>query len=516
VSWKERVPPRAACPCPARPWGILLSFGLIWGLLFRILALYWLTDTEYGYGWLGPVFGLYAGFRRWKTRPEPGAPLGLGYWLVAIAALAFLPTWLVVQPNPDWRMLSWILSAEVVAMTLGAVALAGGWTWMRHFAFPICLIFAAVPWPMPVEIRVVDGLMRGVTELTVAALNTAGVTALAHGNVIEVKTGLLGVEEACSGIRSLQAALMASLFLGELFRFGWRRRAGLVVAALIAALCANVGRTFFLGWCAANSGIGAMDRWHDPAGFAVLALCFLVLWGTALLLSRRDAPLKPAQGVAPAHALDGRFVVGIGAWFATVFIGTEVWYYDGGKPPESRWSLSPPAYAQPWTISDEAAEQLQADRTLAAAWNEPDGGNWRLLYFEWKPGPMRSRVLAKLHRPDICLSETGLRLLEDRGTVAAGARGITLLFHAYVFEEEGHSVYVYYGVWENRSARGLEHGPLSETVKDASLEAVLWRERNLGQQEAELAASGYPSVEAADGALERVIREVLVPRTEKL
>ncbi len=63
----------------------------------------------------------------------------------------------------------------------------------------------------------VNGLMQAATELTVAAFNLFQIPAVQHGNLIEVRTGLLGMDEACSGIRSLQATFMVSLFLGELY-----------------------------------------------------------------------------------------------------------------------------------------------------------------------------------------------------------------------------------------------------------------------------------------------------------
>jgi len=83
----------------------------------------------------------------------------------------------------------------------------------------------AVPWPVRIEQIVIQDLMRVVTAINVTFLQLAGVPALQHGNVIEVGTGFIGIEEACSGVRSIQATLMVSLFLGELYSFTISRRA---------------------------------------------------------------------------------------------------------------------------------------------------------------------------------------------------------------------------------------------------------------------------------------------------
>lgn len=150
--------------------------------------------------------------------PEVRLP-GAGI-VVGLAALAFLPSWLFAQPSPDWSLCAWLLTAEVVLLTLGVVAWTGGRSWLWHFAFPICFIFTAVPCPRVVEVPLTHRLMGVVAGVTVEILTIAGVAAVQHGNVIEVQSGLLGIEEACSGVRSLQAALMGALFLGSSFGLG--------------------------------------------------------------------------------------------------------------------------------------------------------------------------------------------------------------------------------------------------------------------------------------------------------
>jgi hypothetical protein len=87
---------------------------------------------------------------------------------------------------------------------------------MRHFAFSICFIFTTLPWPGGLETFLIQGLMQIVAWVTVGLLNLSHIAALQHGNLIEVKTGLLGIDEACSGVRSLDRSRPASWF-----RFFW-------------------------------------------------------------------------------------------------------------------------------------------------------------------------------------------------------------------------------------------------------------------------------------------------------
>ena len=135
--------------------------------------------------------------------------------------------------------------------------------------------------------------------MTVQALHLFGIPALRHGNLIDVKIGLLGINEACSGIRSFQATLMVSLFLGELYQMSWRRRLVLVFSGIWIAFLCNAVRTFLLSWVAAEKGIGSVSLWHDPAGFTILGVCFFGLWGVAHLLAEEPRVLKPSTPGAP-------------------------------------------------------------------------------------------------------------------------------------------------------------------------------------------------------------------------
>ncbi len=497
------------------PWRSVWAWvliGAVWLLVGRNLSVHWVVNPVYSYGWLVPVFGLFVAYRRWETRPAPGPRLRGAGLVIGLAAFAFFPSWLFAQPSPDWSLCAWLLTAEVVVMTLGVLAWIGGSSWLWHFAFPICFIFTAVPCPRVIEVPLTHRLMGVVAGVTVEILTIAGVAAVQHGNVIEVQSGLLGIEEACSGVRSLQAALMGALFLGELFRFNWRRRLLLLGFGLVAAFSTNVARTLFLAWSAANEGPGAVGRWHDPAGLFILTLCLILVWLGGLFLSRNDRPQQFAPKVPAATPLSIGALAALTLWFAGVVCATEWWFHEAGSPPESRWSLLPLPGSAPVDIGPVAAEQLRCDDTTAATWKTDDGGDWTLFFLEWNPGPTASRVLAGTHRPEICLAAIGMKLVADRGPIDVQPAGVPLRFRAYTFEQEGRPVYVYYGIWQVRAPRPSRYGAISESPHRASVQAVLWRERHLGQQVAELVASGYASADAADEAFREAMNQLLIVR----
>ena len=158
--------------------------------------------------------------------------------------------------------------------------------WVRHFAFPVAFFFVAVPWPTAVEVPIIQGLMRMVADVAAETAMLLGIPAQVEGNLIRVSTGLVGVNEACSGIRSLQTSLMIGLLFGELKRLSVLHRVALVVGAVIIALFANFVRAVFLVTVAATKNISEVGRWHDVAGYTIIALVFLSTMGLAYLLGK--------------------------------------------------------------------------------------------------------------------------------------------------------------------------------------------------------------------------------------
>ena len=258
----------------------LALFGVLWLDLIRQLSYQWSTNEQYSYGWFVPFFALGLLWRRHACRPAPW-PVAAPAWLtvfVAMLAGALLPARVVHEANPDWPPCSWLLAFSVVGISLYAVFITGGWAWTRHFAFPICFILVAVRWPYRIEHGFTQGLMHAVAAVTVQVLSWLDVMAFQRGNLIELSTGVVGINEACSGIRSFQSTLMGAIFLGELYRLRWPWRVLLLVCGAALACCFNVIRTFALTWQASSEGIGAVEKWHNTAGLTIFFLCFICLW----------------------------------------------------------------------------------------------------------------------------------------------------------------------------------------------------------------------------------------------
>jgi exosortase len=487
-------------------------FGGLWYLLVERLAQYWAVEPEYNFGWLVPTLCGYLFWLRWRSRPSPDAPkLGLARCVFLVTAFGLLPTWLIVQANPDWRVVAWLLGGQAVALSLCVIYWSGGRAWLRHFAFSICLILAAVPWPTFLESAVVQALTHLSTWVTVTALNLMRIAAVQHGNVIELQTGWVALDEACSGIRSLQAVLMLTLFLGELCGTSFQRRYGLVVIGAIIAFVSNSVRTICLAIVAAKQGSESVATWHDPIGYTLMAACFLGVLAAARIIAGPLPTPPPASKTRPVD-YPYRLLVGLGGWILFVFAGTELWYRAHTPTQTTKWSVSWPVHKAEFAeipITKSEADALLFNQGRGASWTNGDGSRWVAYFFRWVKGPGWSRILARGHRPEVCFPAGGYTACGDHGMINVQAKGLSIPFHALDFQDGEGKEYVFFCVWEDGLKSQEPPRSQDKWSQLTRLRSVLLGERGLAQQTLEIVISGYENQAEAETAFRREIATLI-------
>jgi exosortase len=517
---------------------IACVLACFWWVVIRQLGAQWSVYYQYHYGWAVPFI---CGYLVWRRIQEPrmggcqsdavrsaaGQPLSFreAVFVLALCALAYAPTRFLHEANPVWRLTSLLLALEVIVLTLCFVYIVGGFSALRRFAFPISFFVVAVPWPSELESFLVQTLTRWNVGATVELLGLFGVPAIQHGNVIEIGTGMVGIDEACSGIRSLQATFMISLLLGEYYFLSVTRRVFCVVAGFACSFLFNLARTSFLTWVGATKGTKAIAHWHDPAGVTILVACFFSLWAAARLLARnRDdetAGLPPSADFSLSH---GSFLLiaaaALGAWLALVEAGTELWFRSHEKQAHATiaWDLNSGTAGPGFTnvkIPGDVLGQFRADESAHRLWRDADGITWQLFYFRWLPAQSLDRrvavQLAKAHGPEKCLPAVGMTMKSDLGVVTVPAGSLTLAFRQYVFTAEGQPLHVFYGLYEDPDGSAV----LANRRKSAAkrIGAALAGSRNYGQRLLEIAISGPEQPEDAKAVLVKSLASVI--RVEK-
>jgi exosortase len=538
VNPKTSPPASVVSPVPALPpflsrawWPwlcLLLPLGYLWFHLVDNLRLEWSTNPQYSYGLVVPLLVAGLLLRRWQlaaaSRPAPAAAhpwLALAF--CGLLAFLYLPTRLIEAATPEWRPLQWCLALEVVGLTLYAAYLAGGTGWLRQIVFPVAFFLIAVPWPSPIETPIIQGLSRMNSALVVAVLGIIGVPAIQHGNVIEVSTGVVGINDACSGIRSLQSSLMISLFLGEFFRLGWRRRLLLVPISIGLAMALNLCRTSLLTWLTARKGIGAIAEYHDEAGMTILLVCTALLWVIAWWLKRRsNSASAGSRSAAPTPVANGdggaanrrravRFGIILLAWVVAVEGGVELWYRirESHLQPGPNWVVKLPDQNPTYRVlpfTREEHELLRFDDGCQGAWSEPDGTTWEAFYYDWLPGRVAG-YLAKRHTPDICMTATGYKQLSGPDLMVLNVKQVELPVRHYIFAGASGPVQVYQCHWEAGMGRNTYTADESSRF---NLIRGIWAGRgNHGQKVLEIVISGYDNPELARQALTRRLDDLI-------
>ncbi|MCI0745604.1 MAG: exosortase/archaeosortase family protein [Verrucomicrobia subdivision 3 bacterium] len=532
-----------------------------WVVLINHLRVEWTVNPQYAYGWAVPFLCAYLIWERLRHRPTETAPLQpfnpstlqpstaspiqrfndltvqrsnaspiqrfnesrfndspqpthRNTALLVFLALLYAPTRLVEEANPEWRLVSWTLALEVVGLTLLWVRFVFNPQLSAAIAFPVCFFLVAVPWPTFIEHRAVQGLTQANVGTTVELLGWFGLPAIQHGNVIEISRGVLGIDEACSGIRSFQASLMISLFLGELFRLSVPGRAGLCLLGFVLSFVFNVIRTSVLVSVASARGIDAVSKWHDPAGVAIILACFITLWGISILIARRagnapsalPTPQPTARDFSTHHGPPlgaQRLALVLLGWLALVEVGIEAWYRrtELRLPPGIAWNVKVPREALDFRtlpIAEKARQILRYDEGLNASWRDHRGLRWQAIFLRWLPG--RTAVhLARNHTPEICLTAVGGKLEESSELKQFAAHGLQLPFRTYTFTDNGRPVHVFYCLWDDRAT--IQQFDSMNLTYANRLRPVLAGHRHRGQRSLELVIWGSPNLAEAEAAV---------------
>ena len=423
---------------------------LAWLLAWSHLSAEWSADEQYRYGFGVPFLAAWMAWRRFAGPMSPAPPKLIWICGLAVALAMLILGEALRRHDPLWRFTGALLTAGAMALSVAWLHRRGGGALVRRQLFPLLFAATAVPWPVPVEVWTIHHLAAVVTDVATSLANLLGIAALQHGNTIELAKGVVGVDDACSGIQSLQATLMASLFLGEFFALRAAGRIALTLAGAAVSFFTNCGRVLTLTLLAHSRGAEAALEWHDLVGGSATGVTFGLLLAAAALLSRGRAALPAApSSFAPARMPEGIAV------FATVLaipLAAHFWFSHfenagplSGKP--SAWVLSDSHLPSGWT-----AEFVAPTRTVSAGLRFSEWQSFRVrsaaglaaqvIRLAWKPGTRLPSFVSN-HTPAVCMPAAGWIQSAPPDTLTLDVRGTVLQGVIYPFTREGARLLVF-------------------------------------------------------------------------
>jgi len=409
------------------------------GALTLVLSVYlwpqWRHNPDLSHGLFMPLIFLLL---VWESRrigplrhPPAGALFLAAVVLLAAVALASLAAAGLFAVSLGWShslVMFTLAAAFTAALLAGFVALSVEplrlipLNWIAFAAAALWLLTAPIPPGTYTTLTL--RLQTWVTGHVLTALQALGVAARQQGNLIELANTTVGVEEACSGIRSLVSCVYAGLFFSALLvRRPWARAILLVLAAPLA-IAMNFARSLTLTLLA-NAGVDINGIWHDATGFAILGITVVVLIGLAFLLEPgrgRPAPApagRTAGWVSVPAAFASQAILGVFLVLAVVLAGFFVLHtrpagHDGRPPPDLAAVL--PAAPAGWAVVTSTdlyrfADTLETHHLFQRSYFKGTTDNFTQITFYlayWPPGQTSVSNVA-LHTPDACWPGVGWR-----------------------------------------------------------------------------------------------------------
>jgi exosortase len=275
----------------------LLPAGVAMAWLISKASWFWQRNPELNFGWIVLLLCGFLLWEAWPNRPKLTNQLGWQGGLLSVAGLCILTLTQIYQNAYGLTGTSMTgLAAGVFSILIANLLYVFGKSGVLHFAFPFGFFLVALPIPSVIYAPIVSGLQSLVATIDVNILNLIGIPATQVGSLIHIPAGTVGIDEACSGIRSLQSTVMATLFIGYLSFKSRTLQFILFVSGLLWAVIGNLARSLFLSIMANKRGIGAVQTYHDAAGWSILAFTVagvvLIAWMLSKLEKRASSNIR--------------------------------------------------------------------------------------------------------------------------------------------------------------------------------------------------------------------------------
>ncbi len=433
----------------------------------------WSQNPDLTHGFLSPLifFLLVDESRRRGAQRWLRAKSGLT-WAVAgsaVAGLAFFALAGLLAASVAWThaLVLFLLGASLCGFLLcGLLVFADHrvcllpFNWISFTAIFLWLLVA--PLPSGTYARLTLALQTGVTSTVFHTLHLLGIPAQQHGNMIELPTTTVGVEEACSGVRSLLSCIYAGFFFAAWLVRGPGKRAVLLIAAPVLALAMNFLRSLLLTLLA-NAGRDIRGAWHDATGYAVLTVTSLLLAGLALKLegkrqpSGNTAPFLMSLPTGFAHASLWSFWAALSASVALgLFYFSHAALARTEAKPVPNLSALLPLEAAGWQVSStqdlyQFSNVLQTTYLVQRTYLRADdkGPPIRLtVYVAYWPAGQATVSRVASHTPDACWPGSGWapQITEERrqALTITGAQGTLYPAEHRLFQNQGITQHVWF------------------------------------------------------------------------
>jgi exosortase len=258
--------------------GILaLLVSVLYGDVLGVMARDWWIEPAQSQGMLLPPLALYVAWRRRKqTLRYPAVLTNSGLVVTGLACAMFTLGRLASE--------FFLTRISFVLLLAGLVQTFWGLKRLRTLAFPLVLLATMVPLPALVYNTLAGPLQLLASDISSRVAQAVGISVFRDGNVIQLAGISLGVAEACSGLNSLSALFVGSVFMAYLMCSRLLSRLILCAASVPIAVAVNVLRVSGTAVLADYDEAFAMGFYHLFSGWLVFVIGAATLYLFAHIL----------------------------------------------------------------------------------------------------------------------------------------------------------------------------------------------------------------------------------------
>ncbi|MCC5846554.1 MAG: exosortase/archaeosortase family protein [Verrucomicrobia bacterium] len=325
---------------------IWIGVGTVLCNAYMLITLFrfYLNMEDYSHAILVPVIAAAAAWKVIANAEKDKKPKVVGqFWGFPVLTfgllLQFAAMWYEIGLVAGGVVSEYVTSVGLVITIWGLFICFFGFGALKMFWFPLLYLIFLIPGlPGPPEVWLKNALRNTVTVWSSRTLELFGYSVLVEGNVITIPGVVLGVADACSGIRSLWAMLAVAPAIAWFLRLRPFLISLFIPLGIFLAIFQNIIRVvatallcdwFDMSWASGTK--------HDIVG----GLSFFIVSMIMVILSRILAP--PPQGKKDMYGDYGTY--GVYGHYGSGSYGSYGAYHSANDPEED----------------DEKAPQMEAE-----------------------------------------------------------------------------------------------------------------------------------------------------------
>ena len=412
-------------------WGLAALSIVVLGYSFSDslanLVHHWQTE-EYSHGYIIPIVSLLLA---WHKRHQLSGLDLRGSWAGVLVVGGGLALYLLGEHGNIFSFKNYALLITIT----GLVITAFGWHGLRVLWAPLFFLIFMIPLPSFFQAPLSMHLQLISSEWGVAIIRLFGISVFQDGNIIDLGSYKLQVDEACSGLRYLFPLMSFGFICAYMTRLARWQKVVVFLSTIPLTIIMNSVRIAVVGILVEFYGIEmAQGFYHDFEGWAIFIACIAVLFAEIWLLAfffgpkqefrelvssefvperkNRTAPPAPTSA-APATAYASMAIILLVAVASNTLAAQRA-----EAVPERVPFATFPLAIESWDgsrtfVLASIINALKVDDFIAANYRRPEDEHAVNLYVAYRAS-LRKRPFA--HSPQNCLPGGGWQIasIEDR------------------------------------------------------------------------------------------------------